>query len=168
MYRKLTLFAATLCCLVLPGCGAGGSTGSAAAAKAVTKVQTTGLLAGGEVIGAIRLGISIPFGVSAALDPATGLPAASVVQLVGAADPTLVFQQVHYVAPTPVARGSLDFVVVNAQGFAALEYLAVQLDIAPGYFPVAGDFTVSDFSVAGITNYQETTISNPTMSVEIK
>ncbi|GFO67994.1 hypothetical protein GMLC_15730 [Geomonas limicola] len=169
MYRNLALCAALLCCLILPGCGGGGSAGSnAATAKAVTKVQTAGLLPGGEVLGAIRITLGLPYGVTVALDPATGLPAANVVQLVGAADPTLVFQQVHYLAPTPTARGSLSFVVVNAQGFGALEYLAVQLDITPGYFPAAGDFTVSDFAVAGISNYQETTISNPTLSVEIK
>ena len=173
MPGKIIALLTALALALTMGCGGGGSVSGSGSgnpardSKALTKVKTAGLLADGEILGAIQLTISIPRGVTVALDPATGRPASGVVSLTGATDPNLVFQYSRYTPPTATASGSLSFLVVNAQGFGPAEYIGIQLDITPGYFPVAGDFVVSDFAVAGITNYTQTQITNPTVSVAI-
>jgi len=167
MLGKLTgLLAALLIALTL-GCGSGGPGSPGHSTRALTKVKTAGLLADGETIGAIMLTISLPPGVTVPLDPVTKEPASGVVSLVGASDPAMVFQYVRYTAPTATLSGSLAFMVLNAQGFGPVDYIGVQLDITAGYFPVASDFAISNFAVAGITNYTEISIGNPTVSVDI-
>jgi hypothetical protein len=167
MQRKLAAILTALLVALMLGCGSGQSASQAHSSKALTKVKTSGLLADGESIGAIMLRISIPLGVTVPLDPVTHEPASGVVSLTGAADSALVFQHVGYSAPTATAPGELYFIVVNAQGFGPVESINVQLDITPGYAPVAGDFTITNFSVAGLTNYSETAVVNPTVSVEM-
>lgn len=167
MYRKLAPFFLVLLFALIPGCGSGGSSTASHSAKALAKVKTSGLLTTGETLGAIMLTISVPPGVTVSIDPATNKPAVGVVTLVGATDSSMVFQYLTYTAPTATASGSLGFMVVNAQGFGPVEYLSVQLDVSTGYFPVAGDFVVSNFAVAGITNYAQTLVQNPTVSVDI-
>jgi hypothetical protein len=160
-------FFTLLLCAAMLGCGSGGGAGTGHSSQALTKIKTAGLLAAGETLGAIKLTLSIPPGVTVPLDPVTHEPASGVVSLVGASDPAMVFQLVRYTPATATLPGSLGFIVVNAQGFGPVDYIGVQLDISAGFFPVAGDFVVSDFAVAGITNYSEIPITNPTVTVNI-
>jgi hypothetical protein len=162
-------FFTILFCALTLGCGSGGggSAGTAHPGQVATRIKTSGLLAAGETLGAIKLTLSIPPGVSVPLDPVTHAPASGVVSLVGASDPAMVFQFVRYTPATATVPGSLGFVVVNAQGFGPVEYIGVQLDVSAGSFPVAGDFIVSDFAVAGISTYTEIPITNPTVTVSI-
>ena len=171
MYRQLSgILSVLLLALALGGCGSGEKSAgkySGSSAKAVTKVKTAGLVAPGQTLGAVWLTLSIPPGVTVAIDPLSHEPARGVVTLIGASDPTLVFQSVKYTEATATAYGELQLVVVNAQGFGPLEYIALQLDITPGSFPVASDFSVSNFVVSDIDTYTTIPIANPTVSVTI-
>jgi len=151
--------------LAITGCGSGSSSGNRST-KSKTTVKTAGLLAG-ETLGSIQLSISFPYGVYVRLDPISNEPAIDVVQLIGVTNPTInnqgniysaTYKGVKYVAATPSSAGSLSFQIFNVNGFDALQYIAIQLDITQGYFPKEDDFHVSDLAVSGIVNYGLTLI----------
>ena len=169
MYLKILGYVTVLLALcILGGCGGGGGTGSHSR-KALTKISAAGVLPNGEAVAAVLLTVSIPLGVTVALDQATGEPAAGVVHLVSqdATDPNFLFQGVHYLAPTQTAPGALTLAVFNTTnaGFGQLDYISVQLDMSTDYTPQAADFVVSDFEVSGVQTGSTVVVANPVVSV---
>jgi hypothetical protein len=152
------------------GCGSGGGGGGggtpvAAGNKATAAVRMP-YAASGQPVAGLQLTINMPLGVTVQLDPVTGHAAKSVVQLSGATNPSAVLVAVDYVPATSSVKGKLKFLVVDPNGFTSSENVTVQLDITPGYFPKAGDFSIDDYIVSDIdgdTVYGLT----PTFSVQI-
>lgn len=145
--------------LLFAGCGSGSSSGSSSR-KATTTLKTSGLVTGGMLVGDLEVIISIPYGVTVELDPLTHQPARSVVQLIGTTDPAMTINALDYVPPTSTANGSLRVVYLVATGFNPSDAISIQLDIATGFFPVAGDFSLTKFEV-GTMSADGSTINTP-------
>lgn len=177
-----------LLALVLGGCGGGGGASSSGTAtadsggggsssgisttRAKTSLKTSGLASSGLLVGALEVVISMPYGVTVELDPATNEPARSVVTLVGTADPKMTMSALHYVAATPTTKGSLRIVYINAAGFTPSDSLSIGLDIATGFFPKATDFALTKFEITtmsadGSTINAPAAVQNPVFTAEI-
>jgi len=169
--RFVALF--LLLALTLGGCGSGsGTTSSNRTTKAKTSVKTSGLVQPGFLVGALEVVISIPYGVTVELDPVTNEPSRNVVTLVGTAAPSMTMNALTYVAATPAAKGSLKIIYLNAAGFAPADSISVQLDIATGFFPTAGDFSLTKFEIVTMTADGSTVnspapVQNPAFTVEV-
>lgn len=147
------------------GCGGGGGGSGTTAAKASAKVRMPYSTEGLAVTG-LQMTINIPLGVTVQIDPETGQAARSVVRLSGATDPSAVLVVVDYTPASQSASGTLKFLVIDANGFTPSEYVTVQLDVTPGFFPKESDFTLDHYIVTyidGSTNYDLI----PTFSVVI-
>lgn len=133
-------------CTALSGCGSGGASPSRTT-KAKTSLKTAGLVASGLLVATLEVVVDLPYGVTVELDPLTSQPAKSVVQLVGTTDPAMTLNTLEYVAPTPTTKGSLRITYVAAAGFTPSDSIAISLDIANGFFPVASDFSLTKFEI---------------------
>lgn len=161
-------------CTALSGCGSGGSSSPSKSSQAKTSLKTAGLTTGyvpaGYVTGVLDIVLALPYGVTVELDPLTNQPARSVLQLTGATDPAMTLSALDYIAPTPTANGSLRITYFAAAGFTPSDSIAITLDIATGFFPVATDFSLTKFDIGvmkldpltGATvDQQNITIPNP-------
>lgn len=149
-WRIVRAAMAMLTIVGVAGCGGGGGgddDGNVSAVKA--SLGTAGLLEGGQQIGGVQMTLHIPLGVTVKTDPQTGEVSNEVVRLIGAATSGTSVGAV-YVAPSETAQGELQFLVVNAYGFAPGEIIEIQLDITAGYFPVASDFSLSEFTASDL------------------
>lgn len=154
--------------LTAVGCGGGGAEKAGQdPVKTIASVKLAGALPAGRVIGAIQLTITMPLGVTVQLDPVTKNPTPDVVKLIGATDTQMVFQGVSYTPATSTSKGELKFMVFNVTGFGSAESINVQLDVSPGFFPSASDFSLTDFAVSDITDFDTFIILNPAYTVQI-
>lgn len=159
----ITLF---IFCAALFGCGSGGSSSPSRTTKAKTSLKTAGLVSPGTLVATLEVIIAIPYGVTVELDPVSQQPAKSVVTLVGNTDPAMVLSALDYIAPTPSANGSLKISYVVATGFTPSDSIAITLDIANGFFPVASDFSLTKFDIGtmsadGTSKYPIAPVPNP-------
>lgn len=136
-----------LLCLNISGCGGESSGVTSKPTRANTLLKTSGLVPG-YLVGAIDIQISIPYGVTVACVPGTNEPVATVVQLIGTADTTMLLKAMNYTPATAAAPGLLAVQFYNANGFSPGESLLIQLDVTNGYFPQNADFTLTKFDVA--------------------
>lgn len=156
--RLLLLLVLGGACLLLAACGSGG-TSSSAERKGLAVMQVYSPTATSS-IAAISATLTIPFGVTVKTDPADPFqPAGGVVELRNAPPSgTLVFAR--YSAATSYKMpesgqvitypGKLKFSVIDVNGFAATEQILLHLDVTPGYFPQAGDFSLLNSSFSDI------------------
>lgn len=163
---------AALAALFLSGCGGGGSSSGSKSTKGKGSLKTAGLVSSGLLVGGLDVVISIPYGVTVELDPATNKPARSVVTLVGTADPKMTMESLQYVAATPTTKGSLRIVYLNSVGFTPADSLSIWFDITTGFFPQAIDFALTKFEIATMTADGSTinsplAVQNPVFTAEI-
>lgn len=155
--------------LLLSGCGGGSGdvNGYVVTQNSKLTFKTSRLLADGTY-GAMDLTLHFPNGISVQLDPTTGEPTPEVVKLTGASDPTMTLTTVKYSAATAFAGGTLRFQVFNLNGFSpnGNETIEVNLNIAPGFFPKAADFSFSDYLVTDL-NGNTSTPALPDFVIEI-
>ncbi len=160
---RLLQIAATIAILMflLSGCGSGGSSGGGSKNGVSLKVSDLlpkqSALEPARIYMGIALTLHFPPGITVKL--VNGEPSIDVVKLLGAIDNTLTYTIVKYTAATATTRGSLKFMVldINNYGFKSNgnEYIELLLDVSPGYFPTASDFTFSDFIVSFKTDSTE-------------
>lgn len=150
--RQFIIFATLLVfCASFFGCGSGGGT-APQKPKAKAALKTSGLVPAGTLVSALYIDITIPYGVTAAIDPASGQPASTVVQLVGKTDPAQTLKSIDYVAPTLTTNGTIKLAYYAANGFTPSDSITIELDLADGFTPP----TISAFN---ITRFDYGTIS---------
>lgn len=134
-------------CFALAACGSGGNSSPGRTSKATTSLKTAGLVPPGTRVATLDVIISIPYGVTVEVDPVTNEPVSSVVTLVGTTDPAMTMKTLDYIAATPSTNGSLRITYIAADGFTPSDSIAITLDIATGFFPVASDFSLTKFDI---------------------
>ena len=152
-------FTATLIiCFMSSGCG--NSSSPSASNKKTSKIsfsQTTT----NELVGVLKLTISIPNGVTVPLSPghtnATTLETInalnSVVQVTSKSniDLSKLMATVTYTPATAQLPGSIEILYTKADGFIPdINFLLVQFDITSGFSPSPQEFAISSISVAKI------------------
>lgn len=145
----LALLAATF--FIISACGGGGggaSTPAAPPTKATVKLATSGALAVGTSIGAIDTTINY-----------------STVKGLSIVDGDVVTSGVAagaLIAPNTLTYGQVRVAGITGSGFPVGEFATLTFNIAPGFSPLAGDFTVAP----GTTSIYDSTV-NPLGSVTV-
>lgn len=152
--------------LGIAGCGGGESQVGGGGAPRAMMTAVNMPTSPSQSVGGLQLTLNIPNGVTARVNPATGQVASDVVQLVGATDQTKVYSAVDYTPATAVASGKLKFMVIDTLGFISGEYLTIRLDVVQGFFPVATDFSISDYVISDLNGVTINGLT-PTFTVDI-
>lgn len=178
LLRRLLIISVTaLFSLTATGCGSG-SGGATNNSTSKTKTSVKMLKSyNGKTLGAAQLSISIPYGVTVALDPLTQEPAKDVVQLVGVANQVIqyqgqnysvVYETNSYKAATPTTPGFLKFTIINVKGFGDLEYIAIQLDLTDGFPPpTKATINILEYAVADIVDYSYVNVPSTDYTYEV-
>lgn len=157
----IPLFFFTLC-LTVAGCGGGGgsSAPSAKSSKTTSKVAFASTVSN-ELVGTLRLTISIPYGVTIPLasgitnasDAAAITALNSVVQVTtkNSIDLTRLLASVNYTPAESNKPGSIEIFYAKADGFIPdINTLLIQFDITSGYFPSPQAFVISSIYITKI------------------
>lgn len=162
MRYLMMIISISLLAFAASGCGSSSDDSSGGRSRAKTSVKMLKTY-NGKTLGAVQISISIPYGVTVTLDPLTQEPAKDVVQLIGVANQVIqyqgqnysvVYETNSYKAATPTTPGSLDFTIINVNGFGDLEYIAIQLDLTDGFTPpTKQDIGILQYAVADIVDY---------------
>ena len=138
MSKKNIFIMITVSLLLVAACSGGGGGGGGA-----TKAVVTLLSSGTGTICAVDVTVDLPAGVTLK-SSASGETDNGVVVPSGAAA-TNTYTVGVYSAATGTSPARVRVLMVNAAGFQPGEFCAVNADLAPGYSPVASDFTIVSF-----------------------
>ncbi|NVN97700.1 MAG: hypothetical protein HXX17_00110 [Geobacteraceae bacterium] len=156
----ISLFYFTIC-LTVAGCGGGGGSASSATKSKTTSKVVFGSTVSNELVGTLRLTISIPYGVTIPLasgityasDAASITALNSVVQVTTktSVDLTKLLASVNYTPAVPNKPGSIEILYAKADGFIPdINTLLIQFDITTGSFPSPQDFVIAPIYIAKI------------------